>query len=62
MWLSELSHLKAISLIMSLDSTSNQLFKTGYKIKPIYTALEFLNLENLKKKKKEVEIMGVEKV
>lgn len=41
---------------MSL-SPSNY-FKIDYKIKPIYTSIECLNLENLIKKKKEVEILG----
>ncbi len=38
------------------------MFKVPYKIKPIYTSLESLNLENLKKVQKEVEIMGTDKI
>lgn len=39
MWLSELNHLKAVSLIMSLESSNTQLFKVSYKLKPIYTEI-----------------------
>ncbi len=49
--------LKAISLIMNISAR----FTTEYRIKPIYTNIELLNLENLRKKNKEVQVIGEDK-
>lgn len=39
LWLSELNYLKAVSLIMSFESSNSHPFKVSYKLKPIYTEI-----------------------